>query len=125
MPPESPPPNPYAAPSAALGPDDAATPPQASPSRARKPGRPAALVLALFAYPLAGAGFYVLGRQRRLVRWIGGGVLLWVLAIVAVRLQLPKLCVFAFAAMVFAGLAALVDTVIAETARRRRRRACS
>ena len=70
-------------------------------------------MLAVLAYPLAGAGFYVLGRQRRLVRWIGAGLCIWVLAIVAVRFQLPKLCVFAFAAMVFAGLAALVDILVA------------
>ena len=55
-------------------------------------------MLAILAYPLTGAGFYVLGRRRRLVRWIAAGLFLWVLMIVAVRFPLPKLCVFAFTA---------------------------
>ena len=106
------PPNPYAPPSAAL-PSEGAPAAEASPPAPRRPGRLAALVLAILAYPLAGAGFYALGRGRRLVGWIVACVVIWVLAIMAVRLQLPNLCVFAFAALVFAALATLVDLLVA------------
>lgn len=110
---ENPPPNPYAAPSAALTHEAAPAGVAGQPTTARKPGgRLVALVLAVLAYPLAGAGFYVLGRPRRLVRWIAAGLCIWLLAIVAVRFPLPKLCVFAFAAWVFAALAALIDILV-------------
>jgi signal peptidase I len=112
MPAESPPPNPYAAPSATLGPEVA--PPQGTAqSTGWKSGRLAALVLAVLAYPLAGVGFYVLGRRRRLVCWIAAALCTWVLAIVAGRLPAPKLCVFAFAGLTFVALAALVDILVA------------
>jgi signal peptidase I len=97
--------NPYA-PSAALA-------QEAEKPVARGPGRLAALVLGILAYPLTGAGFYALGRPRRLVRWVAAGLILWVLTIVSVRFQLPKLCVFAFTAMMIATVASLVDLLVA------------
>jgi signal peptidase I len=103
------PPNPYAAPTAALS--DGQTTTGAAPSaRPRKPSRVGAILLSLLAYPLAGAGLYLLGRQRRFAFWVVSTVLLWATMITAVRTSAPKLAVIAMAATLLCALAALIDT---------------
>ena len=101
------PPNPYAAPTAALS--DGQTTTGAAPSaRPRKPSRVGAILLSLLAYPLAGAGLYLLGRQRRFAFWVVSTVLLWATMITAVRTSAPKLAVIAMAATLLCALAALL-----------------
>ena len=114
MPPESPPPNPYAAPSAALA-DEGATPPETGQPGPRKPSRGVAFLVALFATPLP-AGFYMLGGRRRFIAWTAASVLAWGLIIVAVRAPLPRLSVIALAAMMAVWLASLVATAITKPA---------
>jgi signal peptidase I len=97
--------NPYA-PSAALAHED-------GNEARRKPSRLGAIVLSLLAYPLPGAGFYVLGRQRRLAVWMAIGVSLWALMVIAVRTRHPMLCVFAIAGTLLAVLWSLADTAFA------------
>jgi signal peptidase I len=104
------PPNPYAAPAAALAHD---APPEPTAPPPRRPPRAAAVLAALFAYPFAGAGFYVLGLQRRFVIWTAASLSIWVLLIVGVWAPIPKLTVIALAALVAGWLAPLIGTAIA------------
>ena len=103
------PPNPYATPSAALEHEPA------SPGT-RKHSRLAALASAFLAYPVAGAGFYILGLRRRFVAWTAAGVLTWALLLVSVWVPAPRLCVFALAALVGLWLPSLVATGVAKPA---------
>jgi len=70
--------------------------------------RVGAIVLAILAFPLSGAGFYVLGRPQRLARWVAVTVLLWVLMIVGIRTFHPKLVMIAFPAMFAVAFASIV-----------------
>jgi signal peptidase I len=98
-------PNPYA-PTEALQHDL----PPATTSGRRIGYRIGAIVLAILAYPLSGAGFYVLGRPQRLARWLPAAVLIWVLMIAGIRTFHPKLFMIAFAAMFAVALASIVAT---------------
>ena len=98
------PPNPYTAPSTALS-DGAA-----KATGARGPARAGAVVLSLLAYPLPGAGLYVIGRQRAFRSWILEGLALWAILIVSVRTHRPQLAVFAIAGLPVLALAGLIYT---------------
>jgi signal peptidase I len=108
------PPNPYA-PSEALAHEAANETTEAR----RKPSRLGAIVLSLLAFPLTGAGFYVLGRQRRLAVWMAIGVSLWTLMVIAVRTRHPMLCVFVLAGMLMAQLWSIADTAFARAGQAR------
>src|SRR6188768_3332503 len=103
------PPNPYSAPGAALAEGPAS---EAKPARTGGPSRLGAFAVALFSYPLAGAGFYLLGHRRRFAAWTTAGLLAWALMIVAVWVPLPRLCVVSFGLMLAALLASLAATAI-------------
>jgi signal peptidase I len=105
-------PNPYAAPTAPLA--DGTAPGTTAQARPRRPSRAGAIVLSLFAYPLAGAGLYLLGRQRRALFWVIATIVLWTIMIAAIRTSQPKLCVVAMGAALASTLAALVDTAVAK-----------
>jgi signal peptidase I len=107
------PPNPYAAPGSGLADRPAS---EASPARAGGPSRLGAFAVALFSYPLAGAGFYLLGHRRRFAAWTTAGLLAWALMIVAASVPLPRLCVVSIGLMLAALLASLVATAIAKPA---------
>jgi len=98
-------PNPYA-PTEALQHDL----PPAKPNEKRIGYRIGAIVLAIFVYPLSGAGLYVLGRPQRLARWLAAAVLIWVVMIAGIRTFHPKLFMIAFAAMVAIHLASIFAT---------------
>jgi signal peptidase I len=98
-------PNPYA-PTEALQHDL----PPATASGRRVGYRIGAIVLAILAYPLSGAGFYVLGRPQRLARWVAAAVLAWLLIIVGIRTFHPKLAMIAFAAMTAITFASVIAT---------------
>jgi len=98
--------NPYA-PSAALAEDEAR-------KSKRPPSRLLAAATTLLALPLAGAGLYIFGRERRFRGWIAAGLCLWTTMIVAARTQLPKLFVIGFAGAVLVWLASVGDTLIAK-----------
>jgi signal peptidase I len=102
------PPNPYA-PSDALN-HDVAAEVKAKAQRPRTPSRLLAVVTTLFAFPFLGAGFVILGRRRRFHAWVTAGALLFVTAIVAARLPVPRLCVAAFAGAYLAALLAVIHT---------------
>ena len=48
--------------------------PPAQPSGRGIGYRIGAIVLAILAFPLSGAGFYILGRPQRLARWLAAGL---------------------------------------------------
>ncbi|HMF39155.1 MAG TPA: signal peptidase I [Polyangia bacterium] len=106
------PPNPYA-PTDALA-HKPAPEANAQAAPAGEPSRFWAFVVAIFAQPIAGAGFYLLRRPRRFVGWTAVGLLVRALLIVAARAALAKLCVIAIALMLLTGLASIADTAIAK-----------
>lgn len=107
------PPNPYSAPGAALAEGPAS---ETNPARPGGPFRLGAFAVALFSYPLAGAGFYLLGHRRRFAAWTIAGLIAWALMIVAVWAPLPKLCVVSVGLMLAALLASLAATPITKPA---------
>jgi signal peptidase I len=104
-------PNPYTAPQTALadGTADAARP----VTDAREPPRAAAIIVALFGFPL-GAGLYLLGLRRRFVVWAVTGLLAGALAIGSIRIPLPRLSPIALLLLIPLWLAALVATIRAK-----------
>jgi len=100
--------NPYA-PSTALAHDDADA---AEVARQRRRSRFGAIALMLLAHPLAGAGFYVLGRPRRFVAWTAAGVFWTALMVIAVRASLPKVFLVAVVGTIVTLLCALGATVL-------------
>jgi signal peptidase I len=107
------PPNPYSAPGAALAEGPAS---EADPARTGGPSRLGAFAVALFSYPLAGAGFYLLGHRRRFAAWNTAGLLAWALLIVAVWVPLPRLCLISVGLMLAALLASLAATALTKPA---------
>jgi len=114
------PPNPYA-PTDALAHDLPAAEKDANAPASGWPSRIGALVIGYLAFPLFGAGLAVLGRSRRLVVWVAIGVALWLLAVIGVRVPVPKLALFGLGAMVVVFLASLADTALAKRAQPRTR----
>ena len=106
------PPNPYAAPTAALFDGTAAA--TTAPPRGRRPSRLVAVIVALLAYPLSGAGFYLLGRPRHTIAWMTAGIVAWLLLIGSVWGPVPKLVPIAIAAMIAVLIVSLIATAIAK-----------
>jgi signal peptidase I len=102
------PPNPYA-PTDALAHDAASDEKERA---VRRPSRLGAVVVALFAQPIAGAGFYLLGERRRFVAWTALALALRALLVVAVWTPLPRFAAAAFVAMVGASLASVLHTAV-------------
>jgi signal peptidase I len=105
-------PNPYA-PSETLT-DEAPVEAPAPAAAVDRPSRLGAVVVALLAQPIAGAGFYLLGRRRRFAVWTAAALLTRLLLIVTVWAVLPKLCAIAIVAWFAIALASVVDTAIAK-----------
>jgi signal peptidase I len=80
----------------------------------RRASRLGAVVVAIMAQPIAGAGFHLLNQPRRFVAWTAAGLLIRVLLIVSVWAALPKLCAIAVIAWAAAALVSVVDTAIAK-----------
>jgi signal peptidase I len=73
------------------------------------PSRLLAVVATLLAYPIVGAGLYVLGRRRFYI-WIAAGLAIIALMIVSAHAGLPKLYIAMNIALYVAVLAALADS---------------
>jgi len=108
-----PPINPYA-PSQALAHDVAA---EEKVPVAGQPSRLGAVAVALFAQPIAGAGFYLLGERRRFVAWTALVLGIRALLVIAVWTPLPRLCTIAFVAMLAASLGSVLHTAITKPRR--------
>ena len=67
----------------------------------------------ILAFPLAGAGLYILNRPRRLAGWVVTALALWALMIVAARVGLPKLFIGAMVGLWLVAFAGIVDTAFA------------
>ena len=106
------PPNPYAAPTAALS--DGTPAATTTAPRGRKPSRLVAVIVTLFAHPLSGAGFYLLGRRRQFIAWTIAGVAALLLLIGAVWGPAPKLVPIAVAAVIAVLILSLIATAIAK-----------
>jgi signal peptidase I len=102
------PPNPYA-PTDALSHAAAA---DGNQPAARRPSRLGAVVVTLFAQPIAGAGFYLLGENRRFVAWTALALGVRALLVAAVWVPLPRFATFAFVAMVATSLASVLHTAV-------------
>jgi signal peptidase I len=108
---EPPPPvNPYA-PSEALAHGDA---PAGAPEQAvqRRPHRWLAIIVALLAQPLAGAGLYVLGRRSAAV-WMLGGLCAFAAVLASVIAKAPAMFIVTAALLTIITLTALVYTTFA------------
>jgi signal peptidase I len=115
------PPNPYAAPTTALA---HGAPAGAAPQAGvRKTSRWVAVIVALLAYPLSGAGFYLLGLPRRSIGWMAAGIVGWLLLIGCVWGPLPKIVPIAVVAMIVVLIASVVATAIAKPSSTRVKRA--
>ena len=103
------PPNPYA-PSEALAHDAAG---ELAADRQAGPSRLLATATSLFAFPLLGAGFYLLGKRRRFLAWVILGLVGLVSMIVTVRIGAPRPFMAALALSYLGMLAATIDTALA------------
>lgn len=112
MSPDPPPPvNPYA-PSEALAHGDA---PAGEPAQSaqRGPHRAVAIIVALLAQPLSGAGLYVLGRRSAAV-WMIAGLCALAVAFASVIATAPAMFIVTAAVSVIITLAAFVHTTFAK-----------
>lgn len=82
----------------------------------RRPSRVLAAATSLLAYPLVGAGLFILGRRRRFAIWVTVGLLLGVAMIVGVRLPDAKLFTIGLAGLVAAAALAVIDSAVAKPA---------
>jgi signal peptidase I len=73
-----------------------------------------AAITTFLAFPLIGAGFFIIGRRRPLIAWVTVGVVLLATAIIAARLPVPRLCVGGFVAAYLAALLAIIHTAVAK-----------
>ena len=110
---DDPPPNPYA-PTAFLTHEAGQARAAARAAAAGKPSRLGAIVLSILAYPLAGAGFYILNRPRRLAGWVVTALALWALMIVAAHAAISKLFMGAMVGLWLVAFAGIIDTAFAQ-----------
>jgi signal peptidase I len=104
------PPNPYAAPNAAPG--GAEAPPARSAAGTNRPSRLLAAATTFLAYPLMGAGFFILGKPRRFAAWATVGALMLAALIIGVRVRVPRLCVAGIMGMFLTILLAVIHTAV-------------
>ena len=108
------PPNPYAAPEATLGGAGAAG--AGAAAKVRRPSKLLAAATTFLAYPLAGAGFIILGKPRHFAAWATVGALTLAAMIIGVRAPLPQLCVAGIVGMLLTILLAIIHTAVTKPA---------